>query len=126
MSNNFVVTGGIVAEPERKEVGNNHLIEFPVYDNETRKNKDTGEYEKTGKTLKLKVTLWNDKADEFSDLGAGKGDLVKIACSITEDEFKRRDGSEGRQLKTTFVNSVEIVSKGRQSVAPEDDSGTPF
>ena len=126
MSNTFVVTGGIVAEPERREVGNNHLIEFPLYDNETRKNKETGEYEKTGKVLKLKVTVWNDKADAFIDLEAGKGDLVKVTCTITEDEFVRKDGTPGRQLKTTFVDSVEIVHKSTKTSAAPAEQDIPF
>ena len=37
-----VFTGGVVADPERREVGGAPLLEFPVYVNHTKKNRDTG------------------------------------------------------------------------------------
>ena len=56
-------TGGIVAAPERKTVGSSNLLEFPVYINHSKKNKDTNQYEQTGDVTKIKVTLWRDLAD---------------------------------------------------------------
>jgi single-stranded DNA-binding protein len=108
-----VFTGGIVAEPERKVVGSSNLLEFPVYVNHSKKNKDTGEYEPTGDTTKVKVTLWRDLADNTD---VQKGDLVEITGTIIEKEFPKKDGSTGRQLQTDWVESV--VLKHRKSGAP--------
>ena len=108
-----VFTGGIVAEPERKTVGASNLLEFPVYVNHSKKNKDTGEYEPTGDTTKVKVTLWRDLADNTD---VQKGDLVEVTGTIVEKEFPKKDGTTGRQLQTDWVESV--VVKHRKSGAP--------
>lgn len=108
-----VFTGGIVAEPERKVVGTSNLLEFPVYVNHSKKNKDTGEYEPTGDTTKVKVTLWRDLADNTD---VQKGDLVEVTGTIVEKEFNKKDGTVGRQLQTDWVESV--VLKHRKSGAP--------
>jgi single-stranded DNA-binding protein len=98
-------TGGIVAEPERKVVGSSNLLEFPVYVNHSKKNKDTGEYEPTGDTTKVKVTLWRELADNTD---VQKGDLVEVTGTIVEKEFAKKDGSTGRQLQTDWVESVVL------------------
>jgi len=108
-----VFTGGIVAEPERKVVGSSNLLEFPVYVNHSKKNKDTGEYEPTGDTTKVKVTLWRELADNTD---VQKGDLVEVTGTIVEKEFPKKDGTIGRQLQTDWVESV--VLKHRKSGAP--------
>ena len=111
-------TGGIVAEPERKTVGQSNLLEFPVYVNHSKKNKDTGD------TTKIKVTLWRDLADNTD---VRKGDLVEVTATIIEKEFPKKDGTIGRQLQTDYVESVvlkhrkELVGAG----APANDSFAP-
>lgn len=98
-------TGGIVAEPERREVGGTNLVEFPVYVNHTKKNRDTGEYDKTGDVSKIKVTLWRDLADNTD---VQKGDLVEISATLVEKEFDKKDGTKGRSLQTDWVESVVV------------------
>lgn len=100
-----VFTGGIVAEPERKEVNGASLLEFPVYVNHSKKNKDTGAYEPTGDTTKVKVTLWRELADNTD---VRKGDLVEVTGTIIEKEFPKKDGTTGRQLQTDWVESVVV------------------
>lgn len=107
-----VFTGGIVADPERREVGGSQLLEFPVYVNHSKKNKDTGEYEPTGDTTKFKVTLWRDLAET----DVRKGDLVEVTGTIVEKEFDKKDGTKGRSLQTDWVESV--VVKHRKDGAP--------
>ena len=107
-----VFTGGIVADPERREVGGSQLLEFPVYVNHSKKNKDTGEYEPTGDTTKVKVTLWRDLAET----DVRKGDLVEVTGTIVEKEFDKKDGAKGRSLQTDWVESV--VVKYRKDGAP--------
>lgn len=97
-------SGGVVAEPERKQIGQSTLLEFPVYVNHTRKNRDTGEYEPTGDTTKVRVALWRDLAD--TDIR--KGDIVEVKCTVVEKEFTKRDGSEGRALQTDYVESCVV------------------
>lgn len=111
-------TGGIVAEPERKEVNGNSLVSFPVYVNHTKKNKDTGAYDKTGDVSKIRVTLWRDLADN-TDIQ--KGDLVEIVATLVEKEFDKKDGTTGRSLQTDYVESVVI--KARSGAASNNGGG---
>jgi single-stranded DNA-binding protein len=108
-------TGSVVADPERREVGASNLLEFPVYVNHTKKNKDTGDYEKTGDVSKVKVTLWRDLAENTD---VKKGDLVEISATLVEKEFAKKDGTTGRSLQTDWVESV--VTKFRKDA---DDGG---
>lgn len=108
-------SGGVVAEPERKQIGQNALLEFPVYVNHTRKNRDTGEYEPTGDTTKVRVALWRDLAD--TDIR--KGDIVEVKGTVVEKEFTKRDGTEGRALQTDYIESCVVKFR-------KDDSGGGF
>lgn len=107
-----VFSGGVVADPEVKDVAGNRVLEFPVYVNHTRKNRDTGNYDPTGDTTKIRVSLWRDLADT----DVQKGDIVEIDATIVEKEWEKQDGTKGRMLQTEFVNS--IVRKYRK-----DDAG---
>lgn len=123
MTNKITISGGVVADPEYKTPTERfRVLEFPLYDNETRKNKDTGEYEKTGNVTKLKVVLKNDLADQWRGK-INQGDIVEITGSITEREYDRKDGTKGRALETTWVDSVTVkYTKG----APAADSDPVF
>lgn len=98
-------SGAVVAEPEKKQVGGSNLLEFPVYVNHTKKSKDSGDYEPTGEVSKIRVTLWREKA-EMSDVQ--KGDIVEVVGTLVERNFTRKDGTEGRQLQTDYVESVIV------------------
>lgn len=108
-------SGSVVAEPEIKTVGQSNVLEFPVYVNHTKKNRDSGNYEPTGDVSKIRVSLWREKAD-MSDVR--KGDIVEVSATLVEKVFNRRDGSEGRQIQTDWVESV--VTKFRK-----DNAGHP-
>lgn len=111
-------TGGIVAEPERREVGGASLLEFPVYVNHTKKNRDTGEYDKTGDVSKIKVTLWRDLAENTD---VQKGDLVEISATLVEKEFDKKDGTKGRSLQTDWVESVVVKHRKDALVGASSD-----
>lgn len=98
-------TGSIVAEPELKETKNGiQKLEFPVYVNHARKNKETGTWATTGDVSKFRVTLWADRAHE----DFRKGDLVEISATIIEKEYEKRDGSIGRSLQTDYIESITL------------------
>lgn len=101
-------SGGVVAAPERKNLGGADALQFPVYVNHTKKNKDTGEYDKTGDTTKIRVTLWRDLANEDIQ----QGDIVEIEGTLVEKEFQKQDGSTGRALQTEYVNSIVVKHRG--------------
>lgn len=123
MANKITISGGVVADPEYKTPTEKfRVLEFPLYDNETRKNKDTGEYEQTGNVTKLKVVLKNDLADQWRGK-INKGDIVEITGSITEREYDKRDGSKGRSLETTWIDSVTV--KFSKSAAPAISNSDP-
>lgn len=104
--------GGVVAEPELKQVGGNAVLEFPVYVNHRKKNADTGEYEDSGDVTKIRVALWRDLAQ--TDIR--KGDIVEVIGTLVEKEFTRKDGTEGRAMQTQFVDSVTVKFR-------KDDAG---
>ena len=108
MSNKIVISGAVVSVPEFKQISDTfRVLEFGFYDNEQRKNKDTDKYEDTGNTLKLKVVLKNDLADQYREQ-VKKGDIWEIDATITEREYDKRDGTKGRALETTYVNSLTL------------------
>ena len=102
---NAVFSGNVVAEPTRKEVNGTTLLEFPVYVNHTKKNRDTGEYEKTGDTSKIRVTAWRDLAES---LDVKMGDLVEVHGTLIEKEVQKQDGTTGRSLQTDYLDSVVV------------------
>jgi single-stranded DNA-binding protein len=119
--------GTVVAEPEQKQTANGvQKLEFPVYVNHAKKNKDTGTYSTTGDVSKIRVTLWGDKVQ--TDIR--RGDLVEVIATIVEKEYKKRDGTDGRSLQTDWVELVAVKHrKDGNSVASlrtglDDDS--PF
>ena len=112
-------SGGVVADPELKQVGESSVLEFPVYVNHTRKNRDTGEYEPTGDTSKIRVTLWRDLAD--TDIQ--KGDIVEVSATLIEREFDKQDGTTGRALQTDFVESIVVKWRKDGAAASSGPSG---
>lgn len=97
-----VFDGAIVAEPRVFQAGSSHGIDFPVYVND--EDKKDGVYVKNENVTKIKVTLWNDAADN-ADIQ--KGDIVEVTASIVEKEFEGKNGA-GRSLSTKFVDSVVL------------------
>ena len=100
-----------------KTVGESKVLEFPVYVNHTKKNRDTGSYEPTGDVSKIRVTLWREKA-EMTDVR--KGDIVEVVATLVEKNFTRNDGTEGRSLQTDWVESVIVKYRkdGAQRTVP--------
>ncbi len=98
-------TGTVVADPELKETKNGiKKLEFPVYVNHARKNKETGTWATTGDVTKFRVTLWADRVNE----DFRKGDLVEVSATIVEKEFTKRDGTAGRSLQTDYIESITL------------------
>jgi single-stranded DNA-binding protein len=110
-------SGSVVAEPERRDANGTPLMEFPVYVNHARKNKETGKYDPTGEVSKIRVTLWREKAD-MTDVR--KGDIVEVTGTMIERAFNRKDGTEGRQLQTDYIEScvVKYRKDGQVSSTP--------
>lgn len=120
-------TGTVVSEPEHKQTKNGvDKVEFPVYVNHAKRDKETNTYHTTGDVTKIRVTLWGDKIG--TDIR--RGDLVEVIATIVEKEFDRRDGTKGRSLQTEYVDTITVKFRkdGRAvpslSVGLEDDS--PF
>ena len=109
-------SGGVVADPELKDVAGNAVLEFPVYVNHSKKVGE--EYVDTGDTTKIRVSLWGD----LSATDIRKGDIVEIDGTLVEKEFQKRDGTPGRSLQTQFVNSI-VVKYRKDGAAPAAASG---
>jgi single-stranded DNA-binding protein len=118
---NAVFSGNVVAEPTKKDINGTPLLEFPVYVNHTKKNRDSGEYEKTGDTSKIRVTVWRDLADS---LDVKMGDLVEVNGTLVEKEFQKQDGTVGRSLQTDYIESVVVkYRKDEGSTIAVDSDG---
>lgn len=98
--------GNVTNEPDVKTIGakNTPLKELNVAINHDRKNRDTGEYEKTGDTTWVTVKLWGERANEQF----GKGDLISYEGTLVEKHFQKRDGTEGRRLESDYIANVEV------------------
>lgn len=122
MSNKVVISGAVVAEPEFRVISDTfRVLEFPLYDNEQRKDKDTGKYTNVeGSTLKVKVILKNDLADQWNGKIL-KGDIIEFSGSITEREFTKKDNTKGRAVESTWVDGISI--KWREGGVTEE---SPF
>jgi len=125
MSNRLTITGVVVAEPELVQVTDRfEVLRFPLYDNDQRKNRDTGEWEDTGNVTKLRVELKFDLKDEWQDV-IHKGDVLEVSASITEREYTRQDQTTGRSLETTYVSEIKQIkaasSAPKPSRAQEED-----
>ena len=110
-----VFTGNIVADPEAREAGGANLLEFPVYVNHTKKNRESGDYEKTGDTSKIRVTLWRDLANSVD---VKKNDLVEVHATLIEKEFPKKDGTIGRSLQTDYVEHVIVKHRKQDDAQP--------
>ena len=118
---NAVFSGNVVAEPTKKDINGTPLMEFPVYVNHTKKNRDSGEYEKTGDTSKIRVTVWRDLAES---LDVKMGDLVEVNGTLVEMEFQKQDGTVGRSLQTDYIESVVVkYRKDEGSTIAVDSDG---
>jgi single-stranded DNA-binding protein len=115
-----IFTGSIVAEPELKETKNGiKKLEFPVYVNHARKNKETGTWATTGDVSKIRVTLWANRAqDDFR-----KGDLVEVSATIIEKEYTKRDGTAGRSLQTDYIEEITLKHRKDGNSVPSIRTG---
>lgn len=114
-------TGNITNEPTIREVGakNTPLKELNVAINHDKKNKDTGEYERTGDTSWVTIKLWGDSASQQF----GKGDMIEFDGTVVEKHFTRKDGTEGRRVESDYVAElvVKFAKNAAQSTETEED-----
>jgi len=113
-------TGNVIREPEVWHLASGSRVkEFTVADNERRKNSDTGEYENSGRTNFIRVSLWNDNAD----FDVVKGDLVSVEGTVYERTYEKNDGTTGRSLETTFVDEISIKFPSKDRDPAQSKSG---
>jgi len=118
-----VFSGNVVAEPTKKDINGTTLLEFPVYVNHTKKDRDSGEYVKTGDTSKIRVTVWRDLA---ASLDVRQGDLVEVHGTLVEKEFDKKDGTQGRSLQTDYIESVVVKYRTDEGSSVAVDSDGAF
>lgn len=115
-------TANVTNQPEIREVGakNTPLKELNLAVNHDKKNKETGDFEKTGDTTWITVKLWGESAGK----DFRKGDLVEFDGTIVEKHFTRKDGTEGRRLESDYVATLTV--KFRKDSAPVAEEVEPF
>ena len=116
-------TGSVVADPRFETTPNGaSKMTFPVYVNHARKNKDTGQFVKTGDVSKIRVTLWG----ENTATEVHKGDLVVVTGTLVEKRWTSKDGSPGQGLQTDWVESVEVKFANTHPLAAVPAVGAGF
>lgn len=106
-------TGNVTNEPEVQLIGAKEtpLQELRVAINHDRKNKDTGEYEKTGDVTWVTVKLWGSLAE---DQEFEKGDLVRFSGTLANKKWKNGEGST---LESEWVESIDLVYRKETDLA---------
>jgi single-stranded DNA-binding protein len=121
------LSGNITNDPTVQLVGarNTALMELNVAVNHDRKNKDTGEYEKTGDTTWVLVKLWGDTAENAKDEAQyQKGDLINFEGTLVEKHYKLSNGTEGRKLESDWIETLTVLyRKGGSSVEAGGSGG---
>lgn len=114
-------TGNVTNEPEVRKIGAKEtpLKELRVAVNHDRKNKETGEYEKTGDVTWVSVKLWGDRANE----DFRKGDLIEFDGTIVEKHFQKRDDTEGRGLESDYIATLTVKYRKDGNNAPAATQG---
>ena len=118
------LSGNITNDPRVQSIGakGTALMELNVAVNHDRKNRDTGEYEKTGDTTWILVKLWGATAEEALDNDTyRKSDLIEFEGTIVEKHYKLSNGTEGRKLESDWVESVTVIF--RKDATAQADSG---
>jgi single-stranded DNA-binding protein len=114
--------GSVTNEPEVRRVGQKEtaLKELNVAINHDKKNKETGEYERTGDTTWVRISLWGER----SNLDFRKGDMVEFDGTLVEKAFQRKDGTEGRRLEADYVEKLDVKFR-KDSASGVADVGEP-
>jgi len=117
-------TGSVTNEPEVRNVGANNtaLKELNVAINHDKKNRDTGEYERTGDTTWVRISLWGDR----SEMDFRKGDMVEFDGTLIEKSFQRKDGTDGRRLEADYVAKLDVKFRKDSASVGVADVGEPF
>lgn len=107
-------TGNVTNDPEVKFIGAKEtpLQELRVAINHDKKNRETGEFEKTGDTTWVVVKLWGDRAEDES---FEKGDLIRFSGTLVEKHWG--DDGKGRTLESDRVESLELVYRKESDLA---------
>ena len=116
-------TGSVVAEPRFETTPNGaKKMVFPVYVNHAKKDKETGQFVKTGDVSKIRVTLWGDK----TATEVGKGDLVEVTATLVEKRWVSKEGNVGQGLETDWVEQVVVKFANSHPLAPVPASGVGY
>lgn len=133
--NHYVAVARLTADPEKRAVGNG-LTAFRVAVNNSRKNKQSGEWEDD--PLFLDCEAWNQGergklADQVCER-AKKGSRVVVSGRLKMDTWEDKNGGGKRQKIKLAVDDVQFLDRTdaatqQQSNAPAEsgpaDSTTP-
>ena len=108
---NVVNLFGTVGSVERKEIGDNVLLEISVATSWSKKNQ-SGEWEN--------FTDWH-RCNYWRDRKISKGDKVAIVGELKTDKWQDKDGNN-RYKTYVQVRSLEVVAKiDPANLQPSDD-----
>ena len=119
------VTGYVIREPEKKQVGKLNLLSFAISSASKAQEYQVGKIDRFGETITadkvgqyitdtiVNVDLKFDMAKEFADK-INKGDRVKVVGTLSERAYNGKNGI-AHSLEFSFINSVEVISKGNNS-----------
>jgi hypothetical protein len=116
--------GSVTNEPEVRRVGQKEtaLKELNVAINHDKKNKETGEYERTGDTTWVRMSsLWGER----SNLDFRKGDMVEFDGTLLRKRSNVRMALRAVRLEADYVEKLDVKFR-KDSASGVADVGEPF
>jgi len=96
-------TANVTNDPTVTKTTNSQVKNLRLVVNHDKKNRETGEYEKTGDATWIDASLWGDLADTDIE----RGDLLEVTATMIDKTWER-DGKSGHGLVTDYVESVVV------------------
>lgn len=110
----ITIVGRLTADPvERTTQSGKTVVSFTVAASRSRFNKETNQYEDTGKIF-VKVSAWDRMAD-YTD-GLSKGSEVVVVGEIEQVEWADKDGVKHQSVEVKFPRTIaRVAHTARQS-----------
>lgn len=114
-TNYVILEGRLVRDPDlRKTPSGVSVCDIHIASNRytPKPPSDTGELQFRQHTTFAKVTLWNEKADKFSDV-LHKGDRILVVGKLVDDNYKLKgqDAETRGRLKIDNVERITVVKR---------------
>jgi len=118
--NKLLISGRVVREIDRRECDNGKPVaDFVLISNRKQLPKD--DPDRSRYATAIKVTLWGEDAEYWSNRGLLVGDEVFVSGMVFSDDFQPKDGprTSGR-IRIDNVESVKLLKQAVRNRSNED------